>query len=120
VKVSRELVGHFEEEGEGFLWWIAIVMKLVSITMILRTNNSIENSAKRGSSMPKKFKINASAGKAKLTKFLNFEGVVLMDFQTQGDRVKSECYIETSPPPPPKKKTHTHTHTPHHKEGDRN
>ena len=22
VKVSRELLDHFEEKGEGFLWWI--------------------------------------------------------------------------------------------------
>jgi len=71
--------------------------------MILRTNNIIENSAKKGSSLPKKFKTNASAGKVMLTIFLNSEGVVFIDFRTQGATVNSECYIENFPHHPPKR-----------------
>ena len=48
-----------------------------------------------GSPAPKKLKTKASAGRAILTVFWNYEGLALTDFLVKGAIVKSERYIET-------------------------
>jgi hypothetical protein len=80
VIVSREVLGRFEEEDEGFLQWIVTGDE----TWVHRYDpenkrQSMEHPHK-GSPAPKKFKTKASAGKVMLAVFWNSECVVIADF----------------------------------------
>jgi histone-lysine N-methyltransferase SETMAR len=68
-------------------------MELGSITMILRTKDSLGVPQQRLTTT--KFKTKVSAGKVMLTVSWNSEGIVLTDFLEKGATVHSEHYIET-------------------------
>jgi len=80
VRVSRELLGHFEEEGEGFIWWIVVGDEAwVHHYDPENRRQSMEHCHKQ-SPEPKKFKTQASPGKDILIVLWNSEGVALPDF----------------------------------------
>jgi hypothetical protein len=79
VRVSRELLGCFEEEGEGFL------LQIVAGDETWVHHYDPENKRQcmeyhhKGSPAPKKFKTKDSAEKVTWTVFWNSESVVLSD-----------------------------------------
>jgi len=80
VRVSRELLGHFEEEDEGFTWRIVTGDEAwVHPYDPENRRRSMEYHHKQ-SPEPKKFKTKASPGKVILTVFWNSEGVALPGF----------------------------------------
>lgn len=95
VRVSRELLGCFEEEGDGFL------LQIVACDETWVHHHDPENKRQsieyhhKGSLVPKKFKTKDSAGKVMWTVFWNSEGVVLSDLLQKGATVNSENYTET-------------------------
>jgi len=110
VRVSKELLGCCEEEGEGFL------LRIVAGDETWVHHYDPENKRQcmeyhhKRSLVPKKFKTKGSAGKVTWTVFWNTEGVALSDFLEKGATVNSEKYTEI---------IHI-LQTLHHEEGDRN
>jgi len=90
-----ELLGCFEEEGEGFL------LQIVAGDETWVHHYDPENKRKsmeyhhKGSLVPKKFKTKDSAGKVMWTVFWNSEDVVLSALLQKGATVNSENYSET-------------------------
>ena len=94
LRVSREVRGHFEEKGLGFLQQLVIVDETwVHHYDPEYTRHSIEYRHK-ASPVPKKYKTKTSVGKIKLTVFLHSDGVVLIYILEKGVTVNSENYIE--------------------------
>ena len=95
VRVSRESLGCFDKEGEGFL------LQIVAGDEIWVPHYDPENKRQcmeyshKGSPAPKKFKTKDSAGKVMWTVFWNSEGAVLSDLLEKGATVHSENYTET-------------------------
>ena len=79
VRISREILEHFEKEGEDFLKIIAGDETWVHHYDPENGRQSMEYRHKE-SPQPKKFKTQASAGKIMLIGFWNSERVVLADF----------------------------------------
>jgi len=80
VRVSRELLGHFEEEDERLMWRLVTVDEIwVHHYDPENRRQSVECRHKR-SLGPKKFKTKAFPGKVILTVFWNSEGVAVTDF----------------------------------------
>jgi len=95
VRVSRELPGCFEEEGERFLWWIVTGDENWVHHYDPENKSQSMEYCHKGSAAPKKFKTKGSAGKVMLTVFQKSEGVGLTDFLEKGATVNSKCYTET-------------------------
>jgi hypothetical protein len=95
VRVSWEILGHFEEEGEGYL------RRIVTGDETWVHHYDPENKRRsmehphKGSPVPKKFKTKASAAQVMLTVFWNSESIVIADFLEDGATVNPEHYIET-------------------------
>jgi histone-lysine N-methyltransferase SETMAR len=88
VRISRELLEHFEKEGEDFLKKIIIGDE----TWVHHYDPENKRQSMESPQL-KKFKTQASAGKVMLTVFWNSERVVLADFLEKGTTVNSQCYI---------------------------
>jgi len=56
VKVSRELLGHFEEESERFLWWIVTVKETWIYHYDPENKSQSLEYCHEGSPTPEKFK----------------------------------------------------------------
>ena len=94
LRVSREVRGHFEEEGLGFLQQLVIGDE----TWVHHYDPEYTRHSKeyrhKASPVPKKYKTKTSVGKITLTVFLHSEGVVLNYFLEKGATVNSENYNE--------------------------
>jgi hypothetical protein len=75
VRVSRELLVYFEEEGERFLWWIVTGIETWVHRYDPENNSQSVEYCHEGSLAPEKFKTKVSARKVKLAEFWNSEGL---------------------------------------------
>ena len=95
VRIYRELLVHFEKEGEDFL------KKIIRGDETWVHHYDPENIRQsmeyrhKELSQQKKFKTQASAGKVMLTVFWNSERVVLADFLEKETTINPHHYIET-------------------------
>jgi len=95
VHISRELLELFKKEGEDFL------KKIITGDGNCGHHYDPENKRQSmqyrhtESPQPKKFKIQASAGRVMLTVFWNSEHVVLADFLEKETTINSHHYMET-------------------------
>jgi hypothetical protein len=93
--VARDLLGYFEEEGEGSLWYIVAGNETWVHHYYPENRRHLVEYRHQGSPTTKKFKSKASAGKVTFIVFYNSEGVVLTDFLVKRAAVNSVCYFET-------------------------
>ena len=94
LRVSREVWGHFEEEGLGFLQQLVIGDETWDHHYDPEYKRHSTEYYHKASPVPKKYKTKVSAGKIMLNVFLHSEGVVLFYFLEKGATVNSENYIE--------------------------
>ena len=94
VRVSRELLGCFEGEDEGFLQWIVRGEETWVHNYVPENKRQSKEYCQEGHER-QKIQNQSICWKVMLTVFWNSEGVALTDFLEKSATVNSECYIET-------------------------